>query len=231
VDIVNPQVETYMSSLQEGHDDDPVLLEMEEYGREQGFPIVGRLVGVILEVLARAVGARRVFELGSGYGYSAYWFARAVGPGGEVHLTDANPENEPRAVDYLARAGVGAPIRFHVGDAVTSLERAEGEFDVVFTDIDKIDYPAAWSAAGDRIRPGGLYLCDNAIQAGPMSVIDVEGSPRPDWARAVQEHNQAVARDERFLTTLLPVRDGVLVALRLSEQTQAGRTSPLPPST
>jgi predicted O-methyltransferase YrrM len=90
VDIVDPRVEDYMRSLLVRYDE-PVLLEMEAEGKERQFPIIGRLVGVMVELLARSVGASRVFELGSGFGYSAYWFARAVGPGGEVHCTDGDP--------------------------------------------------------------------------------------------------------------------------------------------
>ena len=78
MEIVNPKVEEYMRTLQDRHDE-PVLLEMEQEANEKSFPIIGRLCGVTLEVLARAIGARRVFELGSGYGYSGYWFSRAVG--------------------------------------------------------------------------------------------------------------------------------------------------------
>ena len=81
MDIVDPRFDAYMASRL-ARFDEPVLLEMEAEGKERGFPIVGRNVGVTLEVLARSIGARRVMELGSGFGYSAYWFARAVGPGG-----------------------------------------------------------------------------------------------------------------------------------------------------
>jgi caffeoyl-CoA O-methyltransferase len=98
MDIVNPQVEAYIGSLLERYSE-PVLQEMEAEGRDRGFPIIGRLCGVWLELLARSIGARRVFELGSGFGFSAYWFARAVGPGGEVHGTDGDPANEPKVID------------------------------------------------------------------------------------------------------------------------------------
>src|SRR6185436_8869013 len=103
--IVKPQIEEYMASLQARHDE-PVLLEMEQEGRERNFPIIGRNVGVTVEVLARAVGAQRVMELGSGFGYSAYWFSRAVGRGGEVHCTDGDPNNAAKAEEYLSRAGL-----------------------------------------------------------------------------------------------------------------------------
>jgi predicted O-methyltransferase YrrM len=212
VDIVDPRVETYMRGLQARHDE-AVLLEMEAEGERRGFPIVGRNVGVTLELLARAVGARRVFELGSGFGYSAYWFARAVGASGEVHCTDGDPANEAAALGYLGRAGFADRVHYHVGDAVSELAKVEGEFDVVYDDIDKDGYPAAWAAARERVRLGGLYLCDNVIWSGR---VPSDGEPPDRVTDAIREHNAAIAADERYLSTIVPTRDGVMVALRVS---------------
>jgi len=214
MDITDPRIEDYIRGLLARHDE-PVLLEMEAEGRERDFPIVGRMVGVAIELLARAIGARRVFELGSGFGYSGYWFARAVGPRGELHLTDGDPENERKAMDYLGRAGLWDPVTFHVGDAVESLDATEGEFDIVYCDIDKHGYPAAWRAARERIRPGGLYICDNTLWSGRV-LPDADGEDRrPEWTAAIREMNEAVASDRECLSTILPIRDGVMVALRI----------------
>jgi len=209
---VNPQVEGYMRGLLARHDE-PVLLEMEAEAEANGFPIIGRVVGVTVEVLARSVGARRVFELGSGFGYSAYWFSRAVRPSGEVHCTDGDPENEKRALDYLGRAGLAEPIRWHVGEAVETLEATNGELDVIFNDIDKADYPRAWKTARERIRIGGLYICDNVLWYGRVAVPDPEDS-RPHYTAAILEHNRLIAEDERYLSVIVPTRDGVMLALR-----------------
>ena len=182
--------------------DEPVLLEMEAYAAEKGFPIVGRNVGVTLEVLARATGAQRIMELGSGFGYSAYWHARAVGSGGKVHLTDGDPENEVRAAEYLKRAGLADRVEFQVGDAIQGFESLAGDFDIVFNDIDKDGYPAAWRAVSDRIRPGGLYVCDNVLWYGRVAVEDpddarpaLHGSrPRAQWA---DRRGRALPLDDR----------------------------------
>jgi predicted O-methyltransferase YrrM len=214
MDIVDPRIEAYMEERFRRLDE-PVLLEMEAFADEKGFPIVGRNVGVTLEVLARATGAERVMELGSGFGYSAYWHARAVGSEGEVHLTDGDPENEVRAAEYLKRAGLADRVRFHVGDAITEFGELHGDFDVIFNDIDKHGYPAAWRAASDRIRPGGLYVCDNVLWYGRVAVEDPDDS-RPAWTEAVLEHNRLIAEDERYLSTIVPTRDGVMVAIRVS---------------
>jgi predicted O-methyltransferase YrrM len=209
MDIVDRGIETYMAARLSRFDD-PVLLEMEAEGAERNFPIVGRNVGVTLEVLARSVAAHRVIELGSGFGYSGYWHARAVGAGGELHLTDGDPENERKARAYLGRAGLWDRITYHVGDAVTSLNALEGEFDVVYDDIDKEGYPDAWRAARDRIRMGGLYVCDNVLWSG--RVLDADPDER---TRAILEHNQLIADDERYVSTIVPTRDGVVVAVRI----------------
>ncbi len=214
MDITNTAIEDYIRSLLARHDE-PVLLEMEAEAEEKGFPIVGRMVGVVLEILARSIGASRVFELGSGYGYSGYWFARAVGSGGDLHLTDGDPENEKKAQAYLSRAGLWEPVTFHVGDAVTSLNATEGDFDIVYCDIDKHGYPEAWRAARDRIRVGGLYICDNTLWSGRVTEGFDEEDSRPQWTAGIKEMNQAVASDPDYLSTILPIRDGDTVALRL----------------
>ena len=208
MDIVDPRFDQYMASRLDRFDE-PVLLEMEAEGKQRGFPIVGRNVGVTIEVLARAIGARRVMELGSGFGYSAYWFARAVGPGGEVHSTDGDQANVDAGRAYLDRAGLGDRVTYHVGDALTSFGELDDDFDIVFCDIDKPGYPDAWRAAGDRIRVGGLYICDNTLGYGRGTVLDDE-----EGAVAIREHNALIAADDRFISTIVPTREGVLVAIR-----------------
>ena len=162
-------VESYLTELARTEHEDPVLVEMEARAAEHGFPIVGRATGRFLELAARAIGARRVMELGSGYGYSAYWFARAVGPDGEVVCTDGDPENAKLAEDYLSTAGVWDRVRYRVGDALHGFAEEAGDFDVVYCDVDKDGYPACWRAARDRIRVGGLWLCDNTLWSGHVA--------------------------------------------------------------
>jgi caffeoyl-CoA O-methyltransferase len=216
VDIVDPRIEDYLRDLLGGEHE--VAEAMEREAEKRGFPIVGRTVGVTLEVLARSIGARRVLEMGSGYGYSAYWFARAVGEAGEVHMTEGDERNQRKAIDYLGRAGLADRVRSHVGNALAIIDRLEGEFDVIFCDIDKGDYPEAWTKAGGRIRVGGLYLCDNVLWDGTVALPDdqIEDERRRRWTPAVREHNRLIAADERYRSTIVPTRDGVMVALRVS---------------
>jgi caffeoyl-CoA O-methyltransferase len=215
MDIVNSQIEDYLRGLL-GREDDEVLLEMENVAQERDFPIVGRLVGVTLELLARAIGARRVLEMGSGYGYSAYWFSRAVGPGGEVHMTEGDPENQKKALNYLEGAGLADRVHSHVGNALEVIDELSGDFDVIFCDIDKGDYPTAWEKARERIRVGGLYLCDNVLWSGRVAEEAPQDDVRPGWTAAIKEHNEAIAADPDYVQTVVPTRDGVMVALRIS---------------
>ncbi|MHB8513241.1 MAG: O-methyltransferase [Actinomycetota bacterium] len=209
--IVDTRVESYVATLLAKHDE-PVLNEMEAEAKERGFPIVGRHVGVTLTLLATSIDAQRVFELGSGYGYSAYWFAKASK---EVHCTDGDPENEKKASEYLSRAGVWDRIQFHVGDAVTGLNSTSGDFDIIYNDISKHGYPDAWNAARKRVRVGGLYICDNVLWSGRVAEEDPKDE-RPQWTQAIKEHNTLVFSDNNWWATILPIRDGVIVARRTS---------------
>lgn len=211
---MDDQVEDYLTDLAGAEHGDSVLEQMEARAEENGFPIIGRATGRFVELAARSVGARRVMELGSGYGYSAYWFARAVGPGGEVVCTDADPDNARLAGDYLRAAGVGDRFRYRVGDALEGFAAEPGEFDVVYCDVDKPGYPDCWRAARERIRVGGLWMCDNVIWSGHVATgTDREGLS--GWTAPIIEHNRLVAEDDRYVASIVPIRDGVMAALRV----------------
>ena len=208
-DPVDPRAEDYMRSLAARHDE-PVVLEMERLAAERRFPIIGRLVGELIEVLALSIGARSVFEMGSGYGYSAYWFSRAVGPGGRVVCTDTEPANRELAKGFLSRVGRWERIDYRVGTAQAVLRQTPGTFDIVYNDIDKAEYPEAWQLARDRVRPGGLYICDNVLWKGQVAEPEATDAA----TGAVRRHNQLVYDDTDFDVCLVPTRDGVLVARR-----------------
>jgi caffeoyl-CoA O-methyltransferase len=215
------EIDGYLIELVKAQHADQVLTEMEIRANELRFPIVGRAVGRFLELQARAIGARRVVELGSGFGYSAYWFARAVGEDGEVVCTDADPDNARLGEDYLRRAGLWEPVRYHVGDALEGLATVDGELDVVYCDIDKHGYPAAWAAAAERIRVGGLFLCDNVLWDGRVAGLVPAGedpavtASRGEVTGDIVAMSREIASDPRYVSSVVPIRDGVLVALRV----------------
>ena len=224
--LLPPEIDAHLTELVKAQHLDPVLDDMERRADAHGFPIVGRAVGRFLELQARSIGARRVVELGSGFGYSAYWFAGAVGSDGEVVCTDTDPANAALAEAYLRRADRWAPVRYLVGDALEGLDTVEGEVDVVYCDIDKDGYPAAWAAAAERLRVGGMFLCDNVLWDGRVAGLTAPTGPgtptgpAPDPGRdavtaAIVAMTREVAQDPRYISAINPVRDGVLVALRV----------------
>ena len=209
-EIVNERIEEYLRGLYE--DGDPVRREMEALARERKFPIVGPLVGRLLLVLSRTIGARRVFELGSGYGYSALFFARAVGEGGEVHCTELSAENVGLAEGFLRRAGVWERIVYYREEATAALARIGGTWDLVYNDIDKEGYPDTVDLAHRHLRPGGLFITDNVLWYGRILAGADDGTRA---TKGVKEFTRRLLDHPGFVTTIDPTRDGVAVALRL----------------
>ena len=205
--ITHPDIERYMNGLLPPRDE--VLAEIEGYAAENKVPIVGPAVARFLASLVTLTKAKRIFELGSAIGYSTIWLARAAGPEAEVHYSDGNPANAERARGYFERAGVASRIHIHVGDALKALASVPGSFDVIFNDVDKDGYPAVLDAVPDRIRKGGLFITDNVLWSGKTA------QPNPDaTTRAIMEFNRALYASPDFYTTILPLRDGVAVAVR-----------------
>jgi caffeoyl-CoA O-methyltransferase len=209
---VHPAIEAYLAGLAKSANTD-ALLAMEQLASRLNFPIIGRLCGMFLKTMALGIGARRVFEFGSGYGYSAYWFAQAVGPEGRVVCTEGDPENAGRAEHFLGEAGLWDRVDFRIGWAQDLFRATEGDFDICYNDVDKGDYPEVWRLARERIRPGGLYIADNVLWHGRVAVekpVDIV----PGWTEAIREHNRLIFQDPNFDVFVNPTRDGVIVARR-----------------
>jgi predicted O-methyltransferase YrrM len=209
IPVVHPDLEAYMDALRPIADE--VVDEMERFALEHKFPIIGPEVGHFLFALARFSGAKRVLELGSGYGYSAVWFARGMGEGGHVDCTDGDLDNRQRALEYHQRAGLSERVTFHVGDALEIAAGLTGPYDIVFNDIDKQGYPDSIAVAKRLLRPGGLFMTDNALWYG--HVLDTE--PEHDSTRGVIEFNRRMAADPDFDRVIVPIRDGVHLAVKL----------------
>ena len=208
--VIDPQVAGWLDQLAQV-EGDPILDEMHALAAERGFPIVGPQVGRLLAQVARMLSARRIFEMGSGFGYSTLWFARAVAPGGRVFHTDGDPANTEQARRFLERAGVVDRVELLTGDARELLDGVEGEFDIVFCDIDKHQYPSAYERFAERVRVGGAVIIDNLIWSGRVAAGDAEKS-----SQGIREYVQRMWSDPRFLSSLLPVRDGVGLHLRIA---------------
>jgi caffeoyl-CoA O-methyltransferase len=202
--FIDPAVEKYMYDILPERDE--VLLEMEEQARQRQIPIIGPAVARVLYQYAKLINAKRVFELGSAIGYSTIWLARAVGDGGKVYYTDGSAKNREEAAGYIERAGVADRIEMLTGDSMQLLGSVEGDFDLIFNDVDKHQYPDAFRAALPRVRSGGLFITDNVLWSGRVARNEPDKN-----TQGVMEFNRLVYSSEDLFTTILPIRDGVAV--------------------
>jgi predicted O-methyltransferase YrrM len=208
MEIVNPKIKRYLFSLIPERDE--VLTEMEALARRRDFPIIGPVVGRLLAQLTMISGAKRILELGSGFGYSAYWFAKAAGRNGKVICTDRDPKNRKQALEFLKRAGLARRVDFRVGNALQVIDDLHGTFDIILNDIDKVDYPRAFRKAVSRLKKGGILITDNVIRHGRV----VERNPDTS-TKAILEYNRLIYKSPKLWTTIIPLRDGVSVSVKL----------------
>ena len=208
-DVLDPALTAYLDSLVPPRP--PELQAMEAYAREHDFPIIGPACGHICYQVARMIGARRIFELGSGYGYSTAFFARAVreNGGGVVHHVVWDDELSSRARRHLAALGLDGVVQFHVAEAVAELERTDGPFDLVFNDIEKKAYPGSLRAIEAKLRPGGVLIVDNMLWGRRV----FEGNDRSPETEAIQTLTGSLLA-EPWVTSISPIRDGLLIAYR-----------------
>ena len=183
---------------------------MESYAEESNFPIIGPAAGYFCYQVARMIDARRVFELGSGYGYSTAWFARAVrdNGGGVVHHVVWDEDLSRRARGHLDKLGLSDIVKYSVGEAVQTLRETKETFDLIFNDIDKQGYPESLAAVAPKLRSGGVLIVDNALWSGRVLDDKVHDSN----TKAVRELTRMVTSDPGWLASIVPIRDGLLVA-------------------
>lgn len=226
IQIVNEQIENYINSLPDIVST-PVQTEMEKYAAENNFPAIGPQVGRLLYMLARLTRAKRVLELGSGYGYSSLWFGRAldannpdkdpkistaISGGYEIVFTDMDQGNVGRARNYLTREGIKTWIDYRHGDAIQQVDYLTGSFDIIFIDLEKYQYPTAYRQCIGMLSPGGLMIADNTLWHG--RVVEEEPTSRQRATKGVQTYNKLVMEDRSLHSVLLPIRDGLMVSMK-----------------
>ncbi len=215
--ITDERVENYLYAMLPPRE--PVLQHMEQAAQQRNIPIVGPAVGRLLYQYAKLISAQTVFEMGSAIGYSTIWWAKAVGNSGKVHYTDGSRKNADEARGYFEQAGVADRIQIHIGDALELLSERKEQFDILFCDVDKHDYPRVFNMAAARVRKGGLFITDNTLWSGRVAYA----AGNPGMAKAgpdkntegVVEFNRRLYASPDWYTTIVPLRDGVAVAMRV----------------
>jgi len=202
---------------------DALAREMDAHAEEMGFPHVGPAVGGTLRLLARMADAERVFEFGSGFGYSAYWFAQALPDDGEVVLTEFDADELDEAREFMRRGGYDHLARYEHGDAMDAIDRYDGPFDVVLVDHQKERYADAFHAVRKKVPEGGVIVADNAMTAG---IIDFDAllahvaaddpvDDASDATKGIAEYLRTVRDDDAFETVVLPLGEGIAVSYRV----------------
>jgi caffeoyl-CoA O-methyltransferase len=192
--------------------EDEVLRSLREEADRSGLPPISvpPETGRLLQVLLKAIGARRVLEVGTLGGYSAIWMARAMGPEGRILSLEIDPGHAAFARRYIERAGLSANIEVRVGRALQLLPALDGEkFDAVFLDADKEPLPTYLDWALRLARPGGLVIADNALRGGRV----LDHTAVDDDTRGVREFNRKLAADPRVTGIVVPIGDGVAVGV------------------
>lgn len=194
---------------------EPPLQEMAAHGEERNFPTIGPAAGRALRLTAQLVDAQRIFEFGSGFGYSAAWFLGALPDAGEIVLTDYEEENLAEAEGFLDRLPHEAAVHYEPGDAMQTFDRYDGPFDVILIDHDKAQYVAALQKALQQVRPGGIVIADNML-AGPTSPGDVraglEGAAVEDATEGIVAYLEFVRDETALSSALLPLGEGQLIS-------------------
>lgn len=186
--------------------------EMEAYAAKHDFPIIGPACGYYCYQLARMINAKSIFELGSGYGYSTAWLAKALkeNGGGVVHHTVWDEELSKSARSHLVKLGSDALVQYHISEAVEALRNTEGPFDIIFNDIDKQAYPASLPVIKKKLRSGGLLIIDNMLWHGRI----FDGKDFSAATEGVREFTKKITTDMDWIVSLAPMRDGMIVAYK-----------------
>jgi len=191
---------------------EPEIQKMEEYADEHDFPIIGPACGYYCYQLARIIGAKSVFELGSGYGYSTAWFAKAVkeNGGGVVHHTVWDEKLSKQAADHLSKLGSADIVKFHNAEAVETLQQTDGPFDIIFNDIDKTGYPDSLPVIKEKLRSGGILIIDNMLWSG----LVWDNNNKDASTEAIRRFTRDITTDPDWIVSLAPMRDGMIKAYK-----------------
>jgi predicted O-methyltransferase YrrM len=213
--IVPEPIEQYLAGLNRLADS--VLEDIAEAGRRTDLPLIDAEVGALLRVLATAVQATRILEIGTAIGYSGIWLAGALPRGGMLITMEAKADRAKQARENFLRAGVADRANVMVGDANLLLAKVSGPFDLIFQDGDKQLYSPMLDRLVDLLRPGALLVTDNVLWSGEVVPGFVEQPHQPeDETRAIIDYNNRLSAHPRLLTAIVPLRDGVSISVKRS---------------
>lgn len=213
--IVPDSVEHYLSGLNRASD--PILDAIARDGETKNLPLVDAEVGALLRVLATAIGARRILEIGTAIGYSGVWLAGALPADGLLFTMEKDVERAKTARENFERAGLSSKVNVIVGDAGLIINKVSGPFDLIFQDGHKPLYVTLLDKLVALLRPGGLLITDNVLWDGEVvpGFTDAPGKNAED-TKAIADYNQKLNAHPSLITSTVPLRDGVAISVKRS---------------
>ena len=219
--IVPEAVERYLAGL--NHAGDPVLDDIAREGVKDDLPLIDAEVGALLRVLATAIGAQRILEIGTAIGYSGIWLAGALPKGGMLITMEKDPDRARTARVNFERAGLADRAGVLLGDAQVTIAKVAGPFDLIFQDGSKPLYVTLLDTLVGLLRPGGLLVTDNVLWDGEVVPGFVDPPKRQtEDTRAIAEYNQRLNAHPQLITATIPLRDGVAISVKRSPRTSSG---------
>jgi len=210
--IVTPAVHEYLEATRPPAD--ALLGEMQAHGARERIPILDPQSGALLHVLARAIGARRIVEVGTAIGVSTLHLARALPADGELVSFEIDRERHAAARAYLERDGLQAHIDLRLRDARAGLAELAGPFDLAFLDGVKAEYEAYLDLVVPLLRPGGLVAVDNVLMSGTVAENRSDGHWTDEQIATARALNERLLHHPQLVATITPVGDGIALATR-----------------
>ena len=214
MELIATEVDHYLRQLVPARSEE--MQVMETYADETRFPIIGPTAGYFCYQVARMIGAQNVFEMGSGYGYSTAWLARAVkeNGGGKVHHVVWDHDLSQKAKQHLQALGYSDLVEYHVSEAIEALQKVDQQFDLIFNDINKECYPESLEIIKTKLRPGGVLLVDNMLWSG--RIFDPEDTSPA--TQGVRDFTHQIQTDPNWIVSIIPIRDGVMLAYYIGKR-------------
>jgi predicted O-methyltransferase YrrM len=194
-------------------DRDLILQEMEKYAKLHDFPIIGPQAGRFLYQICQIMKPKSVFEMGSGFGYSAYWFCKGA-PKAKVTLTDHSQKNLERAKNWLNQAGLIHQVTLIDGYSKEILQKSKHNYDIIFIDIDKHEYPDAFNLALSFLNKGGIIITDNVLWYGKVGQADQQDAD----TNSIRKFNRQLFNTPGIFSSIIPIRDGIAISIKLTDK-------------